>query len=438
MAWNSLFQNGLLGMGGISGGQQSMPANSLLGQYYDPAAMRNYQMKQMLLGLGAGLMSQKGLGAGATLALAAGDRAGQNYRQDALDAYRLKQAQDEQAYQHGRDAKSDANAERDYKLRLDEYNRQKAWTDTNNQHTLEGWQQQEDQQNAQKNYVTGWMNDRNRQGANILPQGIRDIARSGGVDSTMSPTDEWRYNNATPYVGAQDYGNAFNQIAAQPQMDDKAPTVQTIYDDRGNEQKVQWNGKQWVPVGGAKPPSGGITVSPDGTVQVGGPSGKPTSDDKRASTLATQILGQEPQLMAGFDSLASPQNYAGSKVPGGSAIMSPEAQVAQDAITNTVANWLYLTSGATATDAEIERQTAMVTPSPMDSPQRIAAKKARLKSIFDTMRVRGGVTSTDPAPSDAAQSGPSDPSNPQPGDVVLGYRFKGGNRRDPNNWEKVQ
>lgn len=31
-----------------------------------------------------------------------------------------------------------------------------------------------------------------------------------------------------------------------------------------------------------------------------------------------------------------------------------------------------------------------------------------------------------------------DPTNPQPGDTVLGYRFKGGDRRDPNNWEKVE
>jgi len=31
-----------------------------------------------------------------------------------------------------------------------------------------------------------------------------------------------------------------------------------------------------------------------------------------------------------------------------------------------------------------------------------------------------------------------DPANPQPGDTVLGYRFKGGDRRDPNNWEKVE
>lgn len=36
------------------------------------------------------------------------------------------------------------------------------------------------------------------------------------------------------------------------------------------------------------------------------------------------------------------------------------------------------------------------------------------------------------------QQGGVDPVNPKPGDIVLGYRFKGGNRRDPKNWEKVQ
>jgi hypothetical protein len=56
-----------------------------------------------------------------------------------------------------------------------------------------------------------------------------------------------------------------------------------------------------------------------------------------------------------------------------------------------VANWLYLTSGATATDAEIERQTAMVTPGPFDAPERKAAKKARLRQIIATMKDRAGV-----------------------------------------------
>jgi flagellum-specific peptidoglycan hydrolase FlgJ len=50
-------------------------------------------------------------------------------------------------------------------------------------------------------------------------------------------------------------------------------------------------------------------------------------------------------------------------------------------------------------------------------------------------------------PSGAAQAAPApvpaqqqavDPTNPKPGDVVNGYRFKGGQRRDPNSWEKVQ
>lgn len=95
MAWD--FSNGLLGLGGFGGGQQNMPANALLGDFYDPSEMRKYQLKQMLLGLGAGLMSEKGMGRGATMALAAGDLAGRSYRENALDAYKIKTQQDQQA-----------------------------------------------------------------------------------------------------------------------------------------------------------------------------------------------------------------------------------------------------------------------------------------------------------------------------------------------------
>lgn len=37
-----------------------------------------------------------------------------------------------------------------------------------------------------------------------------------------------------------------------------------------------------------------------------------------------------------------------------------------------------------------------------------------------------------------AQPLASQPSGPQPGDVEMGYRFKGGNPADPNSWERVQ
>lgn len=187
-----------------------------------------------------------------------------------------------------------------------------------------------------------------------------------------------------------------------PPPDNEAPKVQQFFDEHGNPYMAQWNAQThgWDKVGGSKAPPNGITITnPDGTTtQIGGAGGgaKMTSDQRRAKLLADQVAGQQDQLMAGFDALASPQNYAGSKVPGGAAVMTPEAQVAQDSLTNTIANWLYLTSGATATDAEIERQTAMVTPSPMDSPQRIAAKKARLKSIISAMQGYAGETPAAP------------------------------------------
>lgn len=107
MAFDFL-QNGLLGMGGLGGGQNDMPANALLGGFYDPKAMRNYQMKQMLLGLGAGLLAEKGFGKGAAMGIAAGDLAGRTYRDNAMDAYKLKQQADQQTYERGKDAKDEA------------------------------------------------------------------------------------------------------------------------------------------------------------------------------------------------------------------------------------------------------------------------------------------------------------------------------------------
>lgn len=213
---NNFLQNGLLGFGGFGLGGNNMPTNSLLGDYYDPAEMRKYQMKQMLLGLGAGLMAEKGFGKGAALALAAGDRAGTVYRDNAMDAYKIKTAQEERDYQRGRDAKVDERADREYKLRVDQYNREKAWNNYLQGRQTEADATADQQKQAQQDYVTGFMGDQTQQGASLpFSPGVRSIARQGGL-AGPSATDQWRFDNARPYVGAQDYGSAFQQITAQP------------------------------------------------------------------------------------------------------------------------------------------------------------------------------------------------------------------------------
>jgi hypothetical protein len=273
---------------------------------------------------------------------------------------------------------------------------------------------------GQQSAVQDWTQGFQSQGGDLFSPGMQSWLRGQGV-SGVDPQDTQRYNKMQPYMQAQDYGGAFQQMTAEaatpdpftlgegqtrydgygnpiaegPSVGSKPPQIETFYDgETGQQYKAQWDEKtqQWVPVGGKKAASGGITITnPDGTVtQIGGGS-KTTEGDRRASALYAQIAEQEPALMKGFDALAAPENYVGSNLPGGASIMTPEAQVAADAITNVVANWLYLTSGATATDAEIERQTAMVTPGPFDSKERIAAKKARLRTIITTMRSRAGV-----------------------------------------------
>lgn len=52
------------------------------------------------------------------------------------------------------------------------------------------------------------------------------------------------------------------------------PTITSIYTDDGREQKGYFDqGGKWTPMGGAKAPTasgGGVTIEPDGTIQVGG------------------------------------------------------------------------------------------------------------------------------------------------------------------------
>lgn len=280
---NNFLQNGLLGFGGFGLGGNNMPTNSLLGDYYDPAEMRKYQMKQMLLGLGAGLMAEKGFGKGAALALAAGDRAGTVYRDNAMDAYKIKTAQDEQAYQRGRDAKADErwqmqydyNKDRD-KRADDRLNRQDAWTNTQNQHTMDEWQRAEDQRNALQNQVTGWMDNQTQQGASLpFSPGVRSIARQGGL-AGPSATEQWQFDNARPYVSAQDYSGAFQQITAQP----PAPTAPKTRDYMRGDQRIY---EEMQPDGTWRELGSGPAYkpTPDTTVNVNN-SGEPSDSKLRA------------------------------------------------------------------------------------------------------------------------------------------------------------
>jgi hypothetical protein len=214
---NNLLSGGLLGMGGFGG--MNAQSTSLLGEFYDPKMARNAQIKNMLLGMGVGLMSERGLGRGAELALTMGNQAQDDYRQMALDQYRMKQAQDEREYQRGRDAKDDAWRQQQWDYNVGRQGKVDAWTNTQNQAWLEDRQREEDMRLGQQNAVEGFAQDFTAQGGDLFSPGMQGWLRGQGI-AGVDPQDTQRYDRMQPFMAAQDYGGAFQQMTAEQAQPD--------------------------------------------------------------------------------------------------------------------------------------------------------------------------------------------------------------------------
>lgn len=206
----------------LLGYSQPDSLQALLGDYYSRKQAGLSLLGGALQAAGAGLASGRpgawaqGLALGGTEGL-------DNYRRQALAEYGIKQRQDEQDYQRGRDANADKRWQMQYDYNV---NRDKkadelaakteAWNAYLREQKINEDQRLEDQRNALQNEVTGFMDKQTQQGASLpFSPGVRSIARQGGL-AGPSATDQWRFDNAQPYVGAQDFGNAFQQITAQP------------------------------------------------------------------------------------------------------------------------------------------------------------------------------------------------------------------------------
>lgn len=409
MAWNPL-SNGLLGMGGFGVGGQDMPTNSLLGQYYDPAEMRKYQMKQMLLGLGAGLMAEKGFGKGAALALAAGDRAGTVYRDNALDAYKIKTAADDRAYERsqdkmkwdyqvGRDKRTDALAAKDA-----------AWQEYLRSQQTEKDQREADARAAQEDYVTNWMQGQNQMGAGLpMSPGVRAIGRASGVEGPSS-ADQWRYNNAAPYMGAQDFGHAFEQIAAQPPVPEP-PKSRTIR--RGNQQVTQ----EWNPAIGAfedVAEGDAFKTTPDVVNNNNiGEGIKLTEAQSKDVHFYARGKYANADLNQNENALLALGQQQGSQVPVvGNYLKTPEYRQAERAGKEFLAMILRKESGGAITAEEWQEYGPMFLPMPGDDAQTVADKRVARQRALDALKLGGGTAS--PVFDQIDQKFNSDTSDPTP------------------------
>lgn len=191
---------------------------SLLG--VDPNEMRRKALWAGLAQAGFKLMGSTNMGDVGSAFSQGVNSARDDYMQQALLGYKLKTEADDRAFnrQWQQDNRT-YNRERD--------KRNDAWTNTNNQHTLETWQAEDEKRRREdelrqgkQNAVTGWMQNYAQQGGTLpFSPEVRGLARQGGLGG-VSGTDEWRYGQMQPYAQAGDYETAFGNMTAAPPAPD--------------------------------------------------------------------------------------------------------------------------------------------------------------------------------------------------------------------------
>lgn len=133
---------------------------------------------------------------------------------------------------------------------------------------------------------------------------------------------------------------------------------------------------------------GGEIVMADGTrISMG-----QTEGQRKNQQLYTMARPDLDVAKSNYDALGELSNQAGGALgTAGNFTTSPAYQQGIDAARNIVGSYLYSTSGATATEEEVQRNMRLVIPQPGDDKARIAIKKQRLERMVEAIGIAGGI-----------------------------------------------
>lgn len=133
---------------------------------------------------------------------------------------------------------------------------------------------------------------------------------------------------------------------------------------------------------------------------------KTTEAQRRNQQLASVIQPELQSVEQNWDALADGGNQTWGSNPVTAGMASPEYQQARNSLAVIAQSYLYSVSGAAATDAEVQKIVDSVTPKPFESPQSIAAKKARIQQMADAViQAGGGAPSAAPLPGGQTSTG---------------------------------
>lgn len=250
------------------------------------------------------------------------------------------------------------------------------------------------------------------------------------------------------------------QKRAADRADEDKWTVRDFTDQNGNTGFVKFNPRtgEMAPLNSPAAPTASQPNNPFST------GGKFNNEQGKAAGFTDRMLqsegilsgvapppGQEGPPSPGVQEQGKSVVESGlSKIPGvGNFIVSEDRQKYNQAKADFINAQLRRESGAAIAQSEFENADKQYFPVPGDSAAVIKQKAANRRAAIEAMGREGGnayrpkynfdqsgtVTPYEqPAPPRANAS----PPPPKPGQLVDGYRFRGGNPADPNNWAKAQ
>lgn len=176
-----------------------------------------------------------------------------------------------------------------------------------------------------------------------------------------------------------------NDLVGEP------PKIVERYDENGQPQKMVWdqNAGEYVPFGGSKVPSNGVTIGPDGSVQIGGPARPLTEAQSKDTVYSARAEGALPILDKYENTLTSRTDAAMGAVPYGLGreFQNEEFQLAQQAGDEFLQAILRKDTGAAITEQEQVLYGKTYLPAPGDSEALIKQKRQARRRALEAIKV---------------------------------------------------
>jgi hypothetical protein len=252
---------------------------------------------------------------------------------------------------------------------------------------------------------------------------------------------------------AKDLGDQIRLKEIEAGMGSVAPSITEVVNPDDPTQVLRIDAKQYKGGGVGSPGVIGL-VAPKNTQD------KLREDEQKTAYNTNRILQSARQISNIV------KKNAGAETPGAiealvsslplidvatNVVRGADRQIVASAQADIIDSLLFLATGAAYNKEQLAQQRMSYLPLWSDKPEAVSAKRDRLIGLIEGAKIRAGAAFTPemeqalqevfiaPAQQQGAQQPNQTQQSPtiQPGTILDGFRFKGGDPSKQNNWEKV-